>query len=365
MTAATCPFCNAVLGDSTGVCRVCGEALPGHSPTATTIDPKPRNRRTALLVVTVMAGCALMALTYALVTQPWRRANDIGAPPRPPRSPFDPTATAPDQLAALTYLPAGCDLLVGLRFAGLYDDPAMRALLDQPLPVGKNTIRLADLRTWIGLEPEQIDHAVLGLALPRIVLIVRTRGRTDAEVVRKALKATPVVNVPLGETRTLYNAQLGGLNLPVARWFADERTIALSLTDFTAMPAREGEHLSASMRTLLRQRLDPGCAVWSAGLLRGSLQVPAQAAIAGVLGEQAALAGVSAYAAGLVPGKEIIGRLDLEMEKAAIAEALAERLRGKEPTPNLKVETDGVRVLLQWKTTLAELTKQLGQKSGN
>lgn len=378
MPTRTCPYCNALLDGPGAACPVCGDGAAE--------PPRPAsNRRAALLVVVAMLACGGVALGYALWTQADRRANDQGPGPRPPRSPFDPpvpTAAVlvpPDRLAALRYLPAGLDLLVGVHFAALYDDPATRPLLDQPLPVGPTTVRLADLRAWTGLAPDAIDHAVLGVGLPRggllprVVLVVRGRRPIDGEAVKAALRATEDATAGLRETKRLWNVRLAGVNLAASLWLADDRTLVFGLTaaDLAGVPVAEAErldHVSGRLKELLRARLDAGVAAWAVGAFPDGLGKAVGPTFPLVVqgltlspGQRQAIAGLQGVAAGVVPGESVRCGLSLHLENADGAGQVADYLRGpeggKEGSP--RVERDGASVLLQWKTTPDELARLL------
>jgi len=383
MPTRTCPYCNALLDGDTP-CAVCGEQPVGAPPTAA--PPRPAsNRRAALVVVVAMLACAGVALGYALWTQADRRANDQGPGPRPPRSPFDPIEPAasvlvpPDRLTALRYLPAGIDLLVGVHFAALYDDPATRPLLEQPLPVGPTTVRLADLRAWTGLDPDAIDHAVLGVGLPRggllprVVLVVRGRRPVDGEAVKAALRATEDATAGLRETKRLWNVRLTGVNLPASLWLTDDRTLVFGLTaaDLAGLPVVEAERLgqiSERLKELMRTRLDAGVAAWSVGSFPDGLGKAVGPTFPVVVqgltlspGQRQAIAGLHGIAAGVVPGETVRCGLSLHLENADGAAQVVRYLRGpeggKEGSP--RVESDGASVLLQWKTTPDELARLL------
>jgi hypothetical protein len=385
-TPLSCPYCNAQLGAGDVTCPVCGERLPSQSGAITATSPAPvpaptpetypsrlPNRQVAFLVVLGMFVCALVGLGFALWSQGQRRANDAGLPPRPPRSPFDPVpgVVAPAELLALRYLPADRDLLVGIHFATLFDDPVVKPLLEQPLPVGKSRIRLTEVPTWVGLSPATLDHVVLGLTIPhgvpvpRVVLVVRTRTAYDHEQVKRTLQARKPTNAEVTERKELWEVRLGEIDFPATLWFADDHTLVLGLTsaDFTDLPAGNTDklgHLPETTRRLLRQRVDPGAALWAVGQLPEGLHGLAGLAAGGVTkqmhltpDQREAVEGIQAFAGSVVPGKEIICRLDVATEKATAAEKIATLLRGSRPNP--KIETDGAWVLVQWKTTLDDL----------
>jgi hypothetical protein len=388
-TPRSCLYCNALLPPGAEACPVCGERVPGAPGAITNTPPTPTtslekdtatrrlpNRQVGFLIVGGMVFCAMVALGYALWTQSQRRDNDAGLPPRPHQSPFGTpgrelpaVVLPPEQLAALRYLPAGVDVIAGVHFAALLDDPAAKPLLDQPLPVGPVTLRLADLHTWTGLDPKALDHAVIGVTLPRggipiprVVFVFRTRRAYNADAVKLALHPEADRDKP-----TLWTVRLGKVDFPVSLWLADDRTLVLGLTsaDLADLPAPGSDkltHLPETVRTLLRERVEPGSAAWAVGRLRDGL--------GGVVGlaakptlermkltpeQREAVEGIESFAAGVVPGQEIVCRLNVECAKASAAERVAGLFQG----PNLKVVPDSVWVLVQWKTTLERLTRGL------
>jgi hypothetical protein len=73
--------------------RPASEAIQGHrfeQLPAVTADLRAANRRTLIVVLMLMAGMAILGLTFALWTVPYRRANDFksaGPPSAPPSQP--------------------------------------------------------------------------------------------------------------------------------------------------------------------------------------------------------------------------------------------------------------------------------------
>src|SRR5262245_44774930 len=146
--AMTCPYCNATQPPRAGLalgqrvaCARCGESFAvTHLPQAIQQEPagwgtsasapapaapwsmppgKRRwsNRALGGLVLGVMLVMGGIGLTYALMTQDFRRKNDTSLPRKSRRStteelpPLEPTP--PARLAGLGYLPTATNVLAG------------------------------------------------------------------------------------------------------------------------------------------------------------------------------------------------------------------------------------------------------------
>src|SRR3954470_12174304 len=128
-----CPFCNATVplpatlpAPQKVPCPRCGESVPVRpsalngvptGPAATASSPIGgralpttkawSNRKTAAMVLGVMAFMGTASLVYRLRTTAFRRSNDY--PPEPPALPLPAvTTTPPAELTGLGYLPANC-----------------------------------------------------------------------------------------------------------------------------------------------------------------------------------------------------------------------------------------------------------------
>ena len=298
-----CPYCNALVPAAAGpppVCPRCGERLPFRPESVNGPAPAPpgpaaggaplgpveraaehmrgwSKRSIGLLVLGVMVVMAAGGLTLALLTKNFRRANDYPTPPDEGASRV--RAVAPADLSGLGYLPPGTDVVAGLHVAEAMQDPAGREFLKRFRPAdlwrgradNQPPLDDAGLEQWTGLSLDDIDHVVLGLGIrdrliPRLVLVVQTRWRYDAEKVRAALKAgrSPEPG------RTPYRFQLQKPPLEAVLWFAAERTLIVGLSpeDLQEVPdtPRQGvDHLAAPLQTMLRERMGSGGPAWVVG----------------------------------------------------------------------------------------------------
>jgi hypothetical protein len=246
--------------------------------------PVRANRLVGAAVIGLMVVMAGTGLTYALLTVHTRREHDRALPrkPRRPwlseRTPTPEEAVAPAQLPALGYLPASTGVVAAVQVQELLASPAGKELRSQPLRVGGTGFSLDSVKDWTGLEAEDVDHAVLGVAVrdgedadltPPVHLVVRTRRPYNPARVRLALKATRPheERAPGGGKRTLYAASVRGV--PVQLWLADERTLVLGLfSDLAQVPAAPQEGLAqlpAELRRVIEQRLAAGVPAWVAG----------------------------------------------------------------------------------------------------
>jgi hypothetical protein len=220
---------------------------------------------TPLLGAVVLVGAGLMLLSI---------------PTRPNRHlPADPGGTVvpvqsvpPGQLAALGYLPADTNLVVGFHVAEALRDPAAKELLaPSPEGIGKGTHDR--FKEWTGLELEDLDHAVLGLKLddqliPQVLLVVRTQRPYDVQRVVSVLKAVRLTQVG---GRTVYRfAVENTLRQNAYLACPDERTmlIGLKAEDLKRVPSfpTSGiDRLPAPVQKLLQERLPAATPFWAVG----------------------------------------------------------------------------------------------------
>ena len=179
--------------------RRSSRALPRNLSAVPPVPHRPTPRRNRLVAVVVLGTMLLMAtlsLTFALYTRAERRANDTAMKKRPGRGLFaaarpepPPEPLSPWRLPLLGYLPPDTNIVLGLHVAELLHDKAGRQLLDQPLRLGRSSIRPGQIAGWCGLPLEDIDHIVLGIStgdplIPPAVLLVRTNRPYLPEQVR-------------------------------------------------------------------------------------------------------------------------------------------------------------------------------------
>jgi hypothetical protein len=306
----TCPYCNALVEVSSGTpagtrieCPRCGEAFILRAPVAAAASASaaqaatetalpgsaPRPARSIWLtvgvVVGVMATMAAVGLLFALATQGFRRDNDRAMTKRFKRSPFRqgvpetpvdgrgsaPTRVVPaHQLPILGWLPPSVNSVAFLDFNAMRASPAGKTLLDRTFQLGTVEWRVDAIARWTGLAVEELDQVVLGLRAEEplsALLAVRTRKPYELRKILETLRAERIAGAG---PKTLYRIRLQGSNLPVLLWPADERTLVAGLVErvVQALPAapRDGaDHLPAEVRTLLRERIEPGAPAWVAG----------------------------------------------------------------------------------------------------
>ena len=235
------------------------------------------NRRVAVGILIVMGLGALISLSFALYSQPERRANDRRMPhkPRGPNltePPPTPATTPPAALEALRWLPADMNAVAGIQVAELRQSEAGRDLLNHLSRIGKIEVNAGLLEQWTGLKIEQIDHVVLGVRAndeipPRAVLVVRTLHSYNADAVRTALHAE---RLPDANGKTLYKCKPVKGGLAPVLWFADDRTLmfALLAKHLEAVPAKPAaglERMPVEVRALLENRLQSAGPAWLVG----------------------------------------------------------------------------------------------------
>jgi hypothetical protein len=216
-----------------------------------------------------MVGMAIIGLIFAWWTTAYRRQRDHLEQTAVNQEPDRVLPVAPAKLAALGYLPADSNVIVGLHVAELLSNPATQQLFLAARPEAGWDIH--SLEQWTGIELSDMDHAVLGLnvedrLIPRLVLVVQTLRPYDPDKIRAALRSER--RTERGQ-RTLYRFNLKQSGLEALVWFADERTLVLALVpedlDKAPRTAVSGvERFSADLQKLLVP-MHEGTQVWLVG----------------------------------------------------------------------------------------------------
>jgi hypothetical protein len=398
----TCPYCNAaidvppnrVAGERI-VCPRCGDSFPLRSVETFTDQPRPaasaittsapaldasRSQRSQWLVAGAVIGVMLLmagvGLAFMLMTQQERRAHDTSRPPRRPgrqRGVPEPdivsiAAVAPDKLAALGYVPSGSNFLIGTRLAELLAGPVGVQVLRDPIKLGESEYRLESLPSWVGLRPEDIDHFVFAARLedaviPPFALVLRTVQPYDEEALRQRLKATRLGNTK----KKLYSFRTLHKDIPLNVWFADDRTLVLSLfpDQLEALPPQpvEGlQQLPEEVRSVLQTRREPIAPAWIVGHSRNWSKTSASRFMGRMKTEDLQrLAALQSFGIWLAPEKTLEVKAVLGCKDEASARDLDEyfhTLRG--PDPAFRTALDGPWLTLQFQARsdfLARWTK--------
>jgi hypothetical protein len=400
----TCPYCNALVPVSSGTtagqcvpCPRCGEAFTLRQPrprgsadlqTAPTnappiagvdldVDRRLRmgrtNRIVAAAVLGVMGLMAVLSLTYALYTQPDRRAHDTRLPhkPRGPNLtdlPSTPASTPPAALEALRWLPAGSNVVAGVQVAELRRIDAGRDHLKHLFRIGKIDLNAGLLERWTGLKAEDVDHLVLGVKadddlLPRTVLVVRTVHPYNADAVRTALQAE---RLPDAGGKTLYKCKPRDGGLAPVLWCADERTlvfglIAKHLETVPDKPAVGLERLPAEVRALLENRLQSAGPAWVVGYAADWRKTAAAAFFTEK--DSDFLAHVHGFAVQLHAEQPTTLLASVQCDNADAAQALEKRVLAAKPAPDAdwKAAREGPWLTLQLRGDPTAFFKDLGK----
>jgi hypothetical protein len=326
---------------------------------------RPRtNAATALFIVGNMLLVALLVLPFALLTTDFRRSHDrprksdlnLGGPGKDGKSG---AGRAPAELAALGYLPADSNLIVGVHVAELLREKAGKEFLENPSwkPL---ELALRQVERWTGLHKDIIDHVALGArtdGFPRLTVVVQTLVPYDPASFRVLLdESKPMEH----HGRLLYPLLLRPIGQG-ALWCVGEHTLLLTLwwdpTGFPEMkellplkPRRGDDGLTPALRACLEKRLSRGALVWIAGTSPPAPLVAAVLPFArGSKSAPAPLKKVRVFDATLrfsAGADEVALVGDLECADVPAAEALQRFLQGqKVPGPGaLKVAGPANRV---------------------
>jgi hypothetical protein len=272
MSASTCPFCNALLPASVGVCPRCGESVgtrnlesAGQGGPAKAPELKKKRRWVMVATLLVIAGLGIWA-----VTANWHRIRSPfgGATP-----PAQPVVMKPDAMPGLGYLPETTEAVLAIQVQRLLErlgpdaqkEPA-KALEALGLP--ETLAEIVDKASAVGLK--NVDQLVIGLGFekhafpPEMVIVVHATRPFDLDEIARKSKAHTLKK----DGRTLVVAKAGPL--PEMYWWkaADRVLVATILAkDFEGVPGlpRTGiDHLPPALRTLIQERVADDSVAWLA-----------------------------------------------------------------------------------------------------
>lgn len=280
-----CPYCNAqvdgVRDPAKPVCPRCESPLPasvaqrfslaGEVTSRSVAEPDPRtaNRKTARMVLGVMAAMALIAVGFTLWTKNFRRENDH----KKGYTPTEALTQAPDEAASLGYIPIRCNILGAINLVDARANKVIKAaLLDDP---PRSLAFLRDqLKDSTGLTPDDIDHVAIGVELtdqaPKILVVLQTKVVYDSAAILKvfgdkkpqSLRGRPMVRFSL--------PQVG----QGAMWCFGDRFIAFLIhiegraaEEFEAIPKeprKNIEGLPDSIQRMFAEKVDKQAIAWLA-----------------------------------------------------------------------------------------------------
>jgi hypothetical protein len=400
----TCPYCNASLNLQADwspgqriVCPRCGDAFPlrfsdsftdrprPSQPSETaiktdgpTVQPAPvagislpsrwSNRLIAGMVLGLMLLMGGGGLVFMLMTQEQRRAYDTSRPPRRPgKQPGVPETdsaplidnVAPDKLAALGYLPSGVNFLFAARIPELLATPIGAQVLRGPIQLGEWQFRLDTLPKWLGFRLDEIDHLVFAAEvtdalLPPFYMVFRTAQPYDGEQLRQRLKCTSLASP---SKKKLYAFHLPKQDIQLKAWFADERTVVLTVyADLEPLPSQPVEDLGQlpdELRTVLKQRRELVAPVWVAGHSRDWSKTSASIFLNRMKKEELRkLASLRTFGVWIVPENSVVVKGVFACKDDAGARDLEEYFHALHgPDANFKTAVDGPWLNLQFQTS--------------
>jgi hypothetical protein len=342
---SSCPYCNATLPPLATTptteklpCPRCGEMVPaarwrvdaatgirpGEPPLPTSLPrgegTKADNRKTAFIIVGIMALMALLGGAYALWTTKERQDRHPWMPQK-----LEPIAfRRPLELPGLAYLPKDCRIVAAVQVAEiLQDEKAGKPLLAEPRP------KLLDwpikqITRTSGLTLEDIDHVVIGANdLTQAVMIVKARAKISQA---KIVEARPVKTFK-HEGRPAYEFTVQPPATMLV-WSIDDETLAyvIRLDDakaehlrvLSAQPKAIREAVPG--RDVFVERLPTQNFAWAAGQLDQVFGLPLMLALmTGGKAELGFVKDLKTFTVGITPeaGLTLVGNFHLTDAKAA------------------------------------------------
>lgn len=322
--------------------------------------------RAAMGVATILLA---IGITVSLFSEPLRRRNTVGT--------GDPVSTlvrtvAPLRLEGWRYLPADCDVVVGINAAQLIAEKPIKSVLES-LRVGPVDLSEPGIEKLTGLPWGAIDHVLFGLRIDvlRPTLVVRSHEAINVNNVTTALKAT---HIPESTHKDRYRFRFGGSAFEPVLWLpADGHTLVIALTakDLDAI-AKQSENspvrLTEPLHKLFDERISKSTPVWLAAhsdhwdqtLLRLWLERLSP-------DEQKAIFGVRTFSIWIDAVGDVMMQAVAECADDGAAKRLHSflQLKSKEALPKALFLRNNATVSGQWhvsETALTELLRGLAKK---
>lgn len=374
-----CPYCNAELPPLSppraerAACPRCGEPVPAsYFPTGeTSVDEaaipdraQGDKRATLLAIVGVMAGMAIVAGIFVVMTQTIRREHDFRSPVK--RNPVEErlaqSLTSPTSLLGLGYMPKDTAVVAGLHLHALSRDPAGKQLLAEPRPKLLD-FALAPLAK-AGIAADDVDHVVVGLDLsgpfPSLVGVAVTREPWDARKVIDAIGQNKLTKYRDGFLHRFGTQPVGtgklwltkSPRLLIFAWSLDGEGTA-DLDRVPTQPVTGLDHLAPLARQALTERVGKQSRVWAAGDMARAAPVLDLLALQMPKEESRRLGLVKAFGLGATFADDVTVVADLFTGEPKATQELRQQLESLDVAAKAKVEAPPPDVLdaeAQWVT---------------
>lgn len=213
-----------------------------------------------------VAGLSAAVLLIATVSWPTETLRRRSSQKNEPIAPLV-RVSSPAELPALAYLPEGISAVIAIQMADFLQASQGKNTLDDIVLPGTDW-RLSRLAAAIGLPPENIDHAVLGMRLtgnrfpPPSFLVVHTVQPISEDWLRDHLmaEALPEPN--------RFRCKLANPPLEVGLLRPDDTRVLVftyELKDLDAIPAdkaNDKNRLSPNLRKLIAERVGSAPHAW-------------------------------------------------------------------------------------------------------
>lgn len=378
-----CPYCNASFPITAGdlakarlTCTQCGDTFPNQkrtlasaitadkatlpssekSPTLSTLpEAKPMqmsNGGIARMILLIMLAMAIVGGTFMLMTQQFRRLNDLTTLPTADIQDVRDIAKTltPASLPALSYLPEDCFGIAAFQQETLLTTDEGKDLwreFQKDFPLIE---QLRSIPQKFGMALDQFDHIAVGVRLrdnfPEVFLACRTKQIYSFLKIQNAL---PQANPERFRDRPVYriaDTKVGNMQV----WCADSQTLVIHigflsprLEDLQAIqPATESAdtNFGPDLTAMIKNRVPQTSFLWFAIDVRKT--EPIQSLLDGLTGkktDQAKLP-INQCCAGIRLQKGLTLSLSMQAKDLSTAKELMTQLE-KSPAQNLQTKIFG------------------------
>ncbi len=279
----TCPFCNAMVANTTGTDRVacsrCGESFSSAGRTLSEGLPLPERLvaypasryvpiRWPFYVLGVMLAMGIVGVIANQLNLRKLRNN-------PSSNPSSHAIIKPSEMPGLGYVPENCEAILAIQLPAFLEKMGPEAQKDPVEAIARlgfprSLVEAIDSASGVGLK--NVEQMVVGIGFergafpPQLFVTVHTREPYDLDALVKKRKGAPLKK----DGRTLHAVKSNGVP-EVLIWSPNNRVLVGTLLarDFEAIPMQPRSgigHLKPPLTGLMKERVAEDASFWFVAL---------------------------------------------------------------------------------------------------